>query len=687
MIGIDHAKELINKRDFDKLDDLWTDLIIEKDIGLDGYFDVADTLKDAGEASRALLLIEILGEHYESQHDHKCAIEVQKHILRYQPESPKTREEIIRLYKKQHADSQHLDEYLELSGLDKGEPILKAIRRFEEFLKYDVGKYFYFERYGMGEVVDVKPNRREIVIDFEKKEKHFLTIEIAKGLLSPINEGHFLYKKFKNIDELRLLAASQPLDLVVTLLKSLRESLSASRVKGYLDGIVPDEELGRFWERVRKALEKHDNIRVAGKTAKMYTYVESAVDKENQAIDAFHKANIQEKYLLAEEYAKRQTAVFDILAPHIEQMGNQMQKTHPGISLDILMLYEDMGKPDALRYSIEDILDVNMPEEVIIDMANHEHQTRLISIIKDKYPDEWVKSTTNIVFESDDFKLLDSAADHLKNVPGKLTDIYHKIFAMPKQHPKQFQWVLKRIETGVLREYLQPRLIPRLIDSLDYVRGVKSTVKKILSLDNFDAMLGQTSEKDALRIRESVKGSATLTDYEKKNFLRIIEHHFPGFSEKESDIIYSTGTALKRRKEELRHILTVEISENKKDISRAREFGDLSENFEYKAAKERQDQLYQKVKTIESELLKTRLIDASRIKTDCVDVGTAITLENPRDGSRVVYTILGRWDTDLEKRVISNEAPLARTMMDSKCGDVVEIDGIEHKIVKIDKAL
>ena len=100
MIGIDHAKELINKRDFDKLDDLWTDLIIEKDIGLDGYFDVADTLKDAGEASRALLLIEILGEHYESQHDHKCAIEVQKHILRYQPESPKTREEIIRLYKK-----------------------------------------------------------------------------------------------------------------------------------------------------------------------------------------------------------------------------------------------------------------------------------------------------------------------------------------------------------------------------------------------------------------------------------------------------------------------------------------------------------------------------------------------------------------------------------------------------------
>jgi transcription elongation factor GreA len=684
---IDRAKELIKERDFDKLDDFWTDLIMEKDIGLDRYFDVADTLRDAGETSRALLLLEILGEHYESQRDYECAVETQKHILRYLPENPTTREEIIRLYKTRHADSQHLDEYLEFSGLSKGEPILKAIARFEEFLKFDVGNYFYFERYGMGEVVDVKPIRREIVVDFEKKKKHFLTIEVAKGLLLPINESHFLYKKFKNIDELRSVAMSQPLDLVVMLLKNLRESLSASRIKGYLNGIVPDEELIRLWERVRKTLEKHDNIRVAGKTAKVYTYVESATDKQDQAIDAFHKASIREKYLLAEEYAKKLKTVFDILAPHIEQMGNQMQKTHPGIALDILMLYEEIGKPEALQYSIDDILAVSLPEEIMTDMANHEHQTRLLSIIKNKYPDEWINSTTSIVFKSGDSRLLDSAADHLKNAPGTLTDIYYKIFAMPKQYPKQFQWMLKRIETGVLREYLQPGLIPRLIDSLDYVRGVKSTVKNILSLDNFDRMIGQAAEKDALRIRESVERSATFTGYEKKNFLRILEHHFPQFFEKKSDIIYSTATALKRRKEQLNHILTVEIPENKKDISRAREFGDLSENFEYKAAKERQDQLYQKVKTIESELQITHLIDASKIKTDRVDVGTIITLENPKDESRIVYTILGRWDTDLERSVISNEAPLALAMMGRKCGDVVEIDGLEHKIIRIDRAL
>jgi transcription elongation factor GreA len=81
------------------------------------------------------------------------------------------------------------------------------------------------------------------------------------------------------------------------------------------------------------------------------------------------------------------------------------------------------------------------------------------------------------------------------------------------------------------------------------------------------------------------------------------------------------------------------------------------------------------------------LIDASKITTDRVDVGTTVTLEKTADRSRIVYTILGRWDTDLEKNIISNEAPLARVIIGKKCGDVVDIEEIEHKIVEIDKAL
>ena len=683
---IENAMQLAVDRKYDKLEDIWTDLITEKDIEIGEYFTITDTIKELGESNRAGLLLEILSEYYETQCKYNYAIEVQKHMLRYQHESETIRKKIIRLYTESHADARYLEDYLELSGLSKDEPIMKAIQKFEEYLRYDIGKYFFFERYGVGQVVEVNPKKKEIVIDFERKKRHFLSLDVARGLLTPINEQHFLYQKLKKIDRLKTLAAREPVELIVLLLSSLREPLSASKIKNYLIGIIENDELNKFWERVRKALEKHDNIRVAGKNAKTYTYIASAEDKKKQVIENFNKVGAREKYQLAEEYAKKMPAVFEQLLPQLIKLGNQMQKKLPGVALDISMLLENSDKAE-LQYSAHDILRSNAPEEILKDVTNHEHQSKLLSMLTEIYPENWIDMTYELVFTSDDFRLLDSLVGQLEKAPHKLEDVYHKILAMPKQHPRQFQWMLKRIETGSLREYLKPALVPRLVDSLEYVRGVKATIKKILSLANFDSIVAQAQVDEAARIRNAVSKNSILTEYEKKNLVRIIEHHFPELIAKKYDIIYTTEAALRRKKEELTHILTVEIPENKKEIGRAREFGDLSENFEYKAAKEKQDQLYEKVKNMESEIQRAQLIEPHKIDTQCVVVGTAVSLKNLIDNSIVVYRILGRWNTDLARNVISNEAPLARTLLDKKIGDRIEIDGIDHEIVKISSAL
>ncbi|GAI20781.1 unnamed protein product [marine sediment metagenome] len=247
--------------------------------------------------------------------------------------------------------------------------------------------------------------------------------------------------------------------------------------------------------------------------------------------------------------------------------------------------------------------------------------------------------------------------------------------------------MLKKMQSGDLQEYLNIKFIPRLIDSLNYVKGIKGIVTKILSLENFDKILKQAKDEDAKRILETINNNTVLENYKKKDFLRIIEYYFPHFFAKEIDIIYTTKTALLKRKEELNKIITIEIPENKKDISRAREFGDLSDNFEYKAAKERQDQLYQKVRIIESELEKIQTINPTTITTDRVSIGTKIRLKNLQDGKPTHYTILGRWDTDLEKNIISNEAPVAKSLLNKVPGDCITINEIEYEIVEIEKGL
>jgi transcription elongation factor GreA len=183
----------------------------------------------------------------------------------------------------------------------------------------------------------------------------------------------------------------------------------------------------------------------------------------------------------------------------------------------------------------------------------------------------------------------------------------------------------------------------------------------------------------------ALKSSKAFADYEKRDFFRIVEHYFPHFFIKVEDVIYATEEALRRKKDELDKLLSVEIPLNKKDISRAREFGDLSENAEYKAAKEKQDQLYQKLKTLEAELPKVKIIDPAQADAGRVSVGTRVTIKDVISGEEKTYTILGRWDTDLERNVISNEAPTAQHLLRKTAGEKVVLNGVEYEIVRIEK--
>jgi transcription elongation factor GreA len=684
---IQSAKDAVARKDFNRLDDIWTDMVLSEDLPLDSFFEIAQELKKSNESERALPLLEMLASHLETKKEYRQAIEVYKNMFYYSKDDIGFRNYLIQLYKKLFPDSEHFDEYIELSGLGKGEPIFKSIKKFEEFLEYDIGQCFYFEKYGIGEVVETRPSKKEIIIDFEKKKHHFLALNIARGLLTPVHEGDFLYTKYKDVDTLKKLAKESPVKLVKMILKNISEPLSASQIKTYLKGIIEDKALGRFWEKVRKKLEKDKHIKIMGRTAKTYTYIASDVDKDELAISAFYQASPGNKYILAEEYSKKTPAVFKKILPELVRAGNASYKKNPANALDILMLCDDLNLKQEFTYSIDTILLEEKPKKFIKNLQNLEHKKRLLELIKKKNPGKWINIFRQIMFEIDDFKLLDEIVEHLKPFHDTLKDIYSTIFSIPKQYPYQFQWMLKKMQNGELQEYLRPHFIPRLIENLNYVKGIKALVDKLISLETFDALLKTANDEEAGRIIDTITNSPMLEDYKKKDYLKIVEYHLPHLFTKKIDVIYTTEHALNKKKAELQKIVTVEIPENKKEISRAREFGDLSENFEYKTAKEKQDQLYQKVKTIESELKRAVIIDLNKINTDQVNIGTTIKLKNLKNGVLTDYTILGRWDTDLKKNIISNEAPIAKLLIKKAVGDQVIINKIEYEIVEIEKGL
>lgn len=119
----------------------------------------------------------------------------------------------------------------------------------------------------------------------------------------------------------------------------------------------------------------------------------------------------------------------------------------------------------------------------------------------------------------------------------------------------------------------------------------------------------------------------------------------------------------------------------------ARDFGDLSENSEYDAAKKEQSIVETEIANIEETLRKARIISDKDVKKDTVGVGNSVTVYDMDFDEEVVYKIVGVIESDPDKNFVSNASPIGKALMDKKVGEIVTVTtpggDIQMKILKI----
>jgi transcription elongation factor GreA len=134
-----------------------------------------------------------------------------------------------------------------------------------------------------------------------------------------------------------------------------------------------------------------------------------------------------------------------------------------------------------------------------------------------------------------------------------------------------------------------------------------------------------------------------------------------------------TPEGASRLREELIHLKSVERPSIIQAIAVAREHGDLSENAEYHAARDRQSFIEGRIKQIEHNLALAEVIDPSKLAGDRVAFGATVKLANTDTGEEVTYRILGADESDLAKGSISITSPLARSLLGKEAGDEVKV--------------
>lgn len=138
---------------------------------------------------------------------------------------------------------------------------------------------------------------------------------------------------------------------------------------------------------------------------------------------------------------------------------------------------------------------------------------------------------------------------------------------------------------------------------------------------------------------------------------------------------------------ELAHLENVERPDVVHAIAEAREKGDLSENAEYDAAKERQGMLEAKIAELKNLVATARIIDQSKLQTDEVQLLNKVTIKNLKNNAKMTYTIVSETEANLRAGKISITTPIAKGLIGHKVGDVVEVQApvgkMQFEIIEI----
>ena len=153
---------------------------------------------------------------------------------------------------------------------------------------------------------------------------------------------------------------------------------------------------------------------------------------------------------------------------------------------------------------------------------------------------------------------------------------------------------------------------------------------------------------------------------------------------------FYTPQGFKALQDELDYLINVKAEANKKEISTARAYGDLSENSEYDAAKQEQAVIHARIDELREMIANAKVIDESQIDESRISVGSTVKLFNVERNREVTYHIVGSYESDPENGKISDASPIGSALLGAREGEEVVVSGtklVQHlKVLSVTRS-
>jgi transcription elongation GreA/GreB family factor len=466
--------------------------------------------------------------------------------------------------------------------------------------------------------------------------------------------------------------------------------------------LVPDviaDDYKKWWETTKREMKKDGHFIVPIKKTEPVVYQAQETSLQDRVLADFRAAKgLKARILVVAEILKavpdlkdKQAAANEVIAVLNADISSH-QRTQPAVALEAIFVRDELradttaqvvaGEISAAQIWAQDGVKFSALLEAIPAAKHH----RALESFKAANSEKWVevlRSALNLVSA----KLAKEIVSLLIQ-NGKLDLLKETLARLINQHAASSELLLwfakERSEDFV--DILGPEVFRAMLSAMerDQFNERRSNRLRDFILEDQSLIAEITATADIEIVKDltrALKLSPVFDDMDKRSLLaRLVKAHpavqslITGEQTKQDTALLVSWDSLERRRVEYQEIVEKKIPANSKEIAIARSYGDLRENHEYKAAKEMQKILMRQKEDLEAALNRARGQDFLNVKTDLVAPGTIVQTTDLESNQRETFTILGAWDSDPDKGVISYLTPVAMALLNHKVGDEVEAE-------------
>ena len=583
--------------------------------------------------------------------------------------------------------------------VESGKLTTKAAEQLEQLRP---GSFCLHKSWGFGQVAEWNLLLNQIVIDFKTKAKHPMQLAYAAENLTPIPAGHFLARKVREPDAIKAALKSDPAAVVRNILEGYDGKATLAQISDALVGdLFTETEWKRWWTSAKKAMKSSGYFSVPAKKSEPIALRGEPVSRADELLTFFNQTRQSKEQAAAldqiikfhHEFKDPKTQLQPIVEK-IESTAAQNQKLHSPLTFELVLARDDLlARVPELTITRPDLtLERLISEEEsrlteILSKLPSAKERRVLQALPRALGDGWTRRAWRMMVSNNPRLVAQIPKIFAEN--GKIDELRTLLERAVREHSASSEmmvWLCR--ERASWPELITPEILPAILSAIErdqHNETSRSSRLRDLLLDDRE-LIGDIFANSEVGAARDVMRRLLLTpvfdNLTKRSLMARVIKLYPELEsmatgaqpEEKTETLIVSWSSLRKRQEEFEEIVNKKIPENSKEIGVARSYGDLRENFEFKAAKQMQAVLMRRKSELEQMLHRARGTDFSNADTFQVSIGTIITLRDVDSAQEESYSILGAWDGDPERHIISYQTAIGQALLGKKRGERVTLN-------------